>query len=75
MGTLGGGREILGGFGEGVQEDSDGGLAVPTAAADGEDLTGDRLGGREQADPCWQRAGEAREAGEVARGRAPVAVR
>jgi hypothetical protein len=47
MGTLGGGREILGGFGEGVQGDSDGGLAVPTAAADGEGFSGVTAGDQE----------------------------
>lgn len=46
---LGGGGEIRG-FGEGVQDDADGGLAVAAAAADGEDLAGHRVGEGEQAD-------------------------
>src|SRR5580693_6189035 len=49
---LGGDGEVPGGFGEGVQDDADGGFAV-AAAADGEDLAGDRVGGGEQADAFW----------------------
>src|SRR3984885_2469220 len=57
VGGLGGGGEVLGGFGEGVQDDADGGLAVAAAAADGEDLPGDRGGGGQGGDSGRQAAG------------------
>jgi hypothetical protein len=52
--ALGGGGEVLDGLGEGVQHDADRGFAVAAAAADGEDLAGDRLGRGQQPDPWGQ---------------------